>query len=128
VIVDSSAVIAILLREPGWDDLVTKLGTAEGHAIGGPTLAECGLVLTAKIGRNARPLLSRFVHESRLAVIPFGEEHWRAAVDAYHRVGKGRHRAALNFGDCLSYATARLAGQPLLCVGDDFARTDLTLG
>lgn len=59
--------------------------------------------------------------------MPFGDEHWKAAVDAHAEYGRGRHKAALNFGDCLSYATAKLAGAPLLCTGSDFARTDLEL-
>jgi hypothetical protein len=54
-----------------------------------------------------------------------GEIHWREAVDAFRRYGKGRHRAALNFGDCMTYATARLAGESLSFIGDDFALTDL---
>jgi ribonuclease VapC len=58
--------------------------------------------------------------------VPFGEGHWPVAVDAFIRFGKGRHPASLNFGDCLTYAVARLADQPLICVGDDFAKTDLT--
>ena len=60
-------------------------------------------------------------------MVPFGDAHYSAAVDAWLRFGKGRHRASLDFGDCLAYATARLANQPLLCVGEDFARTDLQL-
>jgi ribonuclease VapC len=59
--------------------------------------------------------------------VPFGEIHWREAVDAYRRFGKGRHPPALNFGDCMAYAVARPAGEPLLFVGDDFALTDVTL-
>ena len=59
--------------------------------------------------------------------IPFGPDHWREAVSAYARFGKGRHRARLNFGDCLSYAVAMLADQPLLCTGSDFSKTDVTL-
>jgi ribonuclease VapC len=57
--------------------------------------------------------------------IPFSQVHWREAVEAYQRFGRGRHPARLNFGDCLSYATARLAGQPLLFIGEDFIKTDL---
>jgi ribonuclease VapC len=57
----------------------------------------------------------------------FRRAHWRSAVDAFHRFGKGRHPAGLNFGDCMSYATAKLADQPLLCAGADFAKTDLRL-
>jgi ribonuclease VapC len=65
--------------------------------------------------------------ETEPTIIPFGEAHWRSAVDAYLRYGKGRHRAALNFGDCMAYAVAKLAQQPLLCAGADFAKTDLPL-
>jgi ribonuclease VapC len=59
-------------------------------------------------------------------VIPFSEEDSRLALQAFLRFGKGRHPAALNFGDCLAYATALIANQPLLFVGDDFSQTDLT--
>lgn len=125
MIVDSSAVIALVLREPGWEELAGKLAAAATAAIGAPTLAETGLVLTAKLGRKAPALLSRFLQEAGLTVIPFAEDHWRTAVEAYARFGKRRHAAGLNFGDCLAYAVARLSGQPLLFVGDDFSKTDL---
>jgi len=59
--------------------------------------------------------------------IPFGEAHYGSAVEAWLRYGKGRHPAGLNFGDCMAYATARVAGRPLLCTGEDFPRTDLEL-
>jgi ribonuclease VapC len=127
VIVDSSAIVAIVLREPGWEALAAKLGAAPAAGIGAATVAESGLVLTAKSGKNMRPVLLRFLQETRLTVIPFGEEHWRVAIDAYTKFGKGRHAAALNFGDCLTYATAKLADEPLLCLGDDFVETDLLL-
>ena len=104
---------------------MARLGADAAAGVGAPTLAETGLVLTARLGGNAGPMLSRIVHEFGLAIIPFSPEHWRTAVDAYARYGKGRHRAGLNFGDCLSYAIARLARQPLLYVGRDFAATDL---
>jgi ribonuclease VapC len=58
-------------------------------------------------------------------VLPLDERHWVVAVDAFERFGKGRHPAAPNFGDCLTYAVAHVARRPLLYVGDDFARTDL---
>jgi len=125
VIVDSSAIIAIVLRQPGWDGLVTRMAAGSGAGVGASTLAETGIVLTARIGSKAAPVLARFLQEAGLTVVPFGEEHWRMAVEAYRRFGKGRHAAGLNFGDCLTYATARLAGQPLLYVGDDFSKTDL---
>ncbi len=127
MIVDSSAVVAIILREPGHNGLLEQLGAASGAGIGTPTLAETGIVLAARLGPSGRSLLARFLEEAALVEVPFGEHHWRAAVGAYTRFGKGRHPAALNFGDCMTYATAELAGEPLLCVGGDFARTDLPL-
>ncbi len=127
MIVDSSAVLAIMLREPGHESLVRKLAGGGPAGIGAPTLAETGVVLSARIGRRARALLGRFLQESGLTVVPFADEHWPVALEAFTRFGKGRHPAALNFGDCLTYATARQAGEPLLCVGGDFAKTDLEL-
>lgn len=125
MIVDASAIIGILLRDPGWRDLVAKLAAADSPAVGAPTLAETGLVLASKLGERAPGLLARFLHEVDLSVIPFGERHWPVAVDAYARFGKGRHPASLNFGDCLTYAVARVAGRPLLFIGGDFSKTDL---
>jgi ribonuclease VapC len=65
--------------------------------------------------------------ESTISAVPFGDAHYGTAVEAWLRFGKGRHPAGLNFGDCLSYATARLAGQPLLCTGEDFSKTDIEI-
>lgn len=126
MILDTSAIVAIFIKEPGFEVLVQKLaGSAAG--VGTPTLAETGVVLAAQLKVDPRSLMLRFVQEFGIAVVPFGDLHWREAVDAYLRFGKGRHPAALNFGDCLSYATARLAQRPLLCVGDDFAKAGLPL-
>jgi ribonuclease VapC len=127
VILDSSAVLAILFREPGFEALFEKLAADPNPGIGSPTLAEAGIVLVARLGNASRSRLTSFLAESDMAIVPFGEAHWRAAVDAFQRFGKGRHPAGLNFGDCMSYATAKLADQPLLCSGSDFARTDLQL-
>ncbi|MEP6893818.1 MAG: type II toxin-antitoxin system VapC family toxin, partial [Gaiellaceae bacterium] len=69
--------------------------------------------------------LQRFILEEGIEVVGFEERHWREAGRAFHRFGKGRHEAALNYGDCMTYATARVATQPLLCLGGHFALTDL---
>jgi len=127
MIVDTSALIAVFFREPGFEDILAKLASADTLAAGTPALSETAIVLTARLGKDAGGLLDRFLREFGIEPIPFGDEHWRAAHDAYQRFGKGRHRARLNFGDCLSYATAALAREPLLCVGDDFGKTDLQL-
>ena len=125
MIVDSSAVVAIVLREPGHELLLEKLA-GSGAGIGAPTLAELGLVLSARLGRDSRPVIDGLLDRLGLDVVPFGDAHWRVAVGAFVRYGRGRHRAGLNFGDCLTYAVASLADEPLLFVGDDFAHTDLT--
>ena len=125
MIVDSSALVAIVLKEPGWEDLLGRIGEADTVAIGAPTLAETGAVLTARLGAQASRLLRTLIDESDIDVVPFVEEHARAAMDAFARFGKGRHPAGLNFGDCLTYAVAKLSGEPLLYVGNDFSKTDL---
>lgn len=127
MIVDASAIVAILLEEPGHEVLLSKLAAAESVAVGAPTLAETAIVLLAKIGPQGRRALAAFLSESEITVVDFSDAHWRAAADAYSRFGKGRHRAALNFGNCLTYAVAKLSSQPLLATGNDFAKTDLIL-
>lgn len=81
-------------------------------------------MLSARLRTDARVHVAELLDRRDIAEVPFGEAHWREAVDAYWRFGRGRHSAALNFGDCLTYAVARLANEPLLFVGDDFAATD----
>lgn len=127
MIVDASAVVAILREEPVAEELLDLVDGTDALGIGSPSLVEAGLVLTGRLGISGRTLLARFVQESGIDVEPFTEEHWSVALDAFARYGKGHHPAALNFGDCMSYATSRIAGRPLLCVGDDFPKTDLPL-
>jgi ribonuclease VapC len=125
VILDSSVIIAIALREPGYEELVGKMRSASTLGVGTPTLTEAGMVLSARLGVEPQALLDRFLRDFGVVPVVFGERHWREALDAFRRFGKGRHPAALNFSDCLSYAVARLADHPLLFVGDDFSRTDI---
>lgn len=129
MIVDTSAMVAIALKEPGWEEIHGALLGAQVAGMGAPTVAELGLVLTVRLSAPSASagVVGRLLQELGVAVVPFGEAHWVAAVQAWQRFGKGRHPAALNFGDCLSYATAKLARMPLLCKGDDFPQTDLTL-
>jgi ribonuclease VapC len=127
VIVDSSAVIAILLKEPGYERLRDRLATSEQVSIGAPTVVESSLVLCSRLGRAGKTLLARLLEEAEIEVVEFTADHWTIAADAFIAYGKGRHRASLNFGDCMTYAIARLPGEPLLCLGDDFPATDLEL-
>ena len=125
MILDSSAIIAIVFQEPGYEELLSRMESAPTTAAGAPTLAETGIVLSARLGEVAAGLLERFIDELEIQEIPFGELHWREAVEAYRRFGKGRHPASLNFGDCMTYAVANLTGEPLLFVGSDFSKTDV---
>lgn len=127
MILDTSAIIAILHHEPERDVLLAALDDSDQLSIGAPTMIETGIVLTARLGLRGRTLLSRFIQEAEVEIVSVGTDHWNIAVDAFSRYGKGRHPAALNFGDCLTYAVAKLANKPLLCIGNDFPLTDLEL-
>jgi ribonuclease VapC len=127
VIIDSSAILAVIGREPGYERIVHQLAASSGTRIGAPTRLEAGIVLMARLGPRGKTVLARFLQENSIQTITFDEVHADSALDAYSRYGKGRHRAALNFGDCCTYAIASVADEPLLCVGDDFAQTDLLL-
>lgn len=125
VMFDSSAVLAILKEEPGHRQLHSKLEKADDLAIGAPTLFETAMVAIGRFRGEGEALVEQFLDDWKVDVLPFGEGHWHIADDAFARFGKGRHPAALNYGDCMAYASARLAGMPLLFVGNDFARTDI---
>jgi ribonuclease VapC len=122
---DSSALIAVLFAEPGYLDLVDRILDAGHVRVGAPTLVETSLVFAGRRRKPAAGELEGLVKELGITVVPFGEAEWRVAVDAFARFGRGRHKAALNFGDCLAYASAAVAGDTLLFVGDDFKRTDI---
>jgi ribonuclease VapC len=125
VILDGSAVVAVLQEEVGHEELEQKMREADTLAIGAPTLLETAIVVVRQSGDSGRAAVARFRAALDVVVIPFGEGHWEAATQAFMRFGKGRHPAALNFGDCMTYATATIAQQPLLCTGKDFAQTDI---
>jgi ribonuclease VapC len=127
LIIDSSAIVAIFFRESGAEEILASIVEADFAGIGSPTATETGLVLTAALGEDATESLLRFFEESGIQILPFTDLHWQKAIDAYARFGKGRHPASLNFGDCMTYATASIAQQPLLCRGNDFRKTDLDL-
>ncbi len=122
MILDTSVIIAVIQEEPNHMMLLGKLQAAETIGVGTPTLVEVGLVLGSRLA-NAEVILAAFLELHNVYPIAFGEQHWREATTAFLRFG--RHPAKLNFGDCLSYATAKVANKPLLYVGDDFAQTDI---
>jgi len=128
MILDSSAVVAILCREPGHLTLLEKIIAADMLCMGAPTVFEAAMVLTIKLRRDGLAVVNEFLRESGTQVISFTDQHASIAFGAYFRYGKGRHKAALNFGDCLSYSVAKVSGQALLFIGRDFAKTDVPVG
>ena len=119
--------VAILHQEPSAELLVEALDSAPTIGVGAPTLLETGIVVGTRLGFDKTLLLQRFLQIFNVTVLPFTEEHWEVALAAYETYGKGRHAAALNMGDCLTYAVAKLADEPLLCIGEDFPKTDLVV-
>ena len=122
---DASVVIAILLSESGALDLVDRILEADVVRIGTPTLVETAVVLANKRQRPSLDELRALIDELGITVVPFDAQHWEAAASAFERFGRGRHRAGLNFGDCMTYATAAVDGDSLLFVGNDFTKTDI---
>ena len=136
---DSSAIIAILFGEHGHLDLIDRILAADHVRVGTPTVAETSMVFAGRPRTDAvgvRPQVmaiptpvgevEALLQELGVTIVPFGEAEWHAATSAFLRFGRRRHKAALNFGDCLAYAVASTARDSLLFVGDDFARTDVT--
>lgn len=122
IVVDTSAIVAILLDEPRRRECQVALVEDEQRYISAGTLTE--LMIVAQ-GRQVFAELLLFLERVQLVVEPVTEEAAKRIGDIYKRFGKGFHPAALNFGDCLAYELARRKGCPLLFVVDDFTRTDI---
>jgi ribonuclease VapC len=115
----------MIIEEPGHERLLDATADAAEVAIGAPTLLEVEMVMIGRSGSRGRSLFAQFLERNDVEVIAFDEEQRRAAADAFTSYGKGRHPAALNYGDCMTYATARVTDHPLLFIGRDFAKTDI---
>ncbi len=121
---DTSALIAVVLGEPDAERFLAAL-QSDSVALSVVSLAEATIVAEARQGPDAARDLELLVAGVVDRLVAVDEAHARATVAAWIRFGKGRHPAALNFGDCFAYATASLANLPLLFKGDDFTQTDL---
>ncbi|HET9097960.1 MAG TPA: type II toxin-antitoxin system VapC family toxin [Candidatus Baltobacteraceae bacterium] len=125
MILDSSAVVALLLHEPESDAFLKLIQQADAIQIAAPTLLECEIVIGAMLGAEGVVRLDELMMALGAHVIPFAERELAIARLAYRTYGKGRHPASLNFGDCFSYAAAITQDEPLLFKGEDFAKTDV---
>ena len=126
MIIDTSAVVAILLQESGADGLLRRLTAAGSRRISAASLLETAIVVEAKSGDRGGEQLDLFLARAQIEVEPVTEEQVRIARAAWRRYGKGTgHVARLNYGDCFSYALAHSLGEELLSKGADFAHTDV---
>lgn len=125
MIVDTSALLAILQAEPESRLFAEAIEAASGPTLSVVSFVEASMVLDARHGAEGRDRLDRMIRESRMEIAPVDLEQAQIAREAFRDFGKGRHPARLNFGDCFAYALARQRGEPLLFKGDDFARTDI---
>ncbi|MEX1077680.1 MAG: type II toxin-antitoxin system VapC family toxin [Homoserinimonas sp.] len=124
MIIDTSALVAMVAREPGYERL-TRAVVDQPVSMSAVSVLEARVVLAARRFDVAPDLLDALFIKLRLTTLDFTNDHVDAAAAAYRRYGKGNHPARLNMGDCAAYATAKLAGEPLLYVGDDFTQTDV---
>jgi ribonuclease VapC len=125
VTLDTSAILVILQQEEERDEFADLLEQASRRLVSTVSLLETSLVLEGRRGAEASLDLDLFIRRAAVSIIPFEEEQLFLARAAFHRFGKGRHPAGLNFGDCAAYALAQWTGEPLLFKGSDFAKTDV---
>ena len=126
IVVDSSALVAILRGEPEADGFLRALASASGCLVSSVSLLETSMVLAGRAGGEERWLeLDELIARARMTIVAQDAELARAARAAFLRFGKGRHKAALNMAECASYAVARVLNLPLLIKGEGFPCTDL---
>src|SRR5258708_15044151 len=126
MIIDSSALIALLLGEPETDSFVRAVAATRSRWGSAPRYLETAIGMGAGLGLRAQEQLDRLLAGLAVEIAPFTRDQAVLAIAAYRQYGKGSgHAAALNFGDCFSYALAKLRDEPLLFKGNDFSRSDL---
>lgn len=123
--IDTSAIVAVLLREPERDEFLVHINGAPRCIMSAVSVLEASVVLEGRRGEDASFDLDRFLREAAVEIVPFDEQQMEWARLGYRRYGKGRHPAGLNFGDCAAYALSRWSGEPLLYKGTDFSSTDV---
>lgn len=130
MVIDSSAIVQIILSEPGFEKLLESIRDAKEVFISASTFFECSIVIDHRPKNIVTPFgsldTSEFCELMEVQIVPFDEAQAKIARDAYKRFGRGsKHPANLNFGDCFSYALAKSKNDTLLFVGEDFAKTDI---
>ena len=127
MIIDSSALLAMMLSEPERRRLELAIANAGSCLISASTYLESSMILISRAGIDAVRDLDLVLFRFSVTVVPFSEEQARIARDAFSRYGNGRHPTQLNFGDCMAYALAKESGEELLFKGTEFAQTDIAV-
>ena len=125
MVIDSSALLAIVLNEPECQAFLRKINLDARPLIAAANYVEAAVVLVTRRGPAAAVELRALLKEAGIEIAEVNEAISDVAIEAFRRFGKGRHPAGLNFGDCFAYALASVTGEPLLYKGDDFAKTDI---
>jgi ribonuclease VapC len=125
VVLDTSALVAMLLGEPERDQLIAALAEATDPLISAGTLLETSIVVQSKLGDDGLADLDELLATAGVRCVAVDLAQMHAARDAFARFGKGRDAAGLNYGDCFAYALAKITQVPLLFKGDDFRRSDV---
>ena len=127
MVLDTSALLALLLDEAEAEDFRVALEDDTTRLVSAATLLETAIVIETRKGEPGGRELDALIHKAEVTVVAVDAEHVSEARRAYRRFGRGRHPAALNFGDVFAYALARTSGEPLLFKGDDFSQTDIAI-
>jgi ribonuclease VapC len=125
MVIDSSALIAILLGEPDAKVFSEAIANASKKLVSTFNALETSIVIESKKGEPGGLELDLLLHKARIEIVPLNDEQFEVARQAWRKYGKGRHPAGLNIGDCCSYALSKYFGDPLLFKGDDFSKTDI---
>ena len=127
MVVDTSAIIAILQKEPEARAFAEVVEDAVICLISAVSVLEAAIFVQARRHAEGVHRLDALIREADMEIVPFDSDQMLIAREGFRRFGKGRHPAALNFGDCAAYALARAIGEPLLFKGDDFSQTDVSV-
>jgi ribonuclease VapC len=125
MVLDSSAIIAILLKEPEAIQFATEIEESDTILLSAASLLEASILIESRLGPDGARDLDLFLYRAEVEIIPVDREQAEVARTAWRQYGKSRHPAGLNYGDCFSYALAKATGERLLFKGNDFSGTDL---
>lgn len=125
MVIDTSAVVAVFLNEPERNHFLEQIIQAGKRLISAATVVEAGIVLEARQGPSVSRDFDLFLHEAGIEIVSVDEIQASQARSSFRQYGKGRHPAALNFGDCFTHALAIVSGEPVLAKGNEFRSANL---